>query len=225
MSYLAMTAAPIEQLDGNINGTQQVINNLKKINKQNRTRRRLGTAKTHMETNERYPTKSAFTTHEDLETDMSSDNNLEDFSPLPTPESVGAERRKEKEALKDEDRQEIQNQQVASYSNISNQHAEQPSNINDAPMGSDINLEDYRRNIAAYYQQHPTQPNQPNQPNLPITQKTELTEKLNYLIHLLEEQQDEKTHNVTEEVILYSFLGIFIIFVVDSFARVGKYVR
>ena len=52
-----------------------------------------------------------------------------------------------------------------------------------------------------------------------------LLQKLNYMIHLLEEQQDEKTHNVTEEVILYSFLGIFIIFVCDSFARVGKYVR
>jgi hypothetical protein len=52
-----------------------------------------------------------------------------------------------------------------------------------------------------------------------------LLEKLNYMINLLEEQQDEKTNNVAEEVILYSFLGIFIIFVVDSFARVGKYVR
>ena len=52
-----------------------------------------------------------------------------------------------------------------------------------------------------------------------------LMQKLNYMIHLLEEQQDEKTGNVTEEVILYSFLGIFIIFIVDSFARVGKYVR
>ena len=52
-----------------------------------------------------------------------------------------------------------------------------------------------------------------------------LLQKLNYMIHLLEEQQDEKTSNVTEEVILYSFLGIFIIFVCDSFARVGKYVR
>jgi glutamyl/glutaminyl-tRNA synthetase len=52
-----------------------------------------------------------------------------------------------------------------------------------------------------------------------------LTDKLNYMINLLEEQQDEKTNNVTEEVVLYSFLGIFIIFVVDSFARVGKYVR
>jgi len=52
-----------------------------------------------------------------------------------------------------------------------------------------------------------------------------LIQKLNYMIHLLEEQQDEKTNNVTEEVILYSFLGIFIIFVCDSFERVGKYVR
>ena len=45
------------------------------------------------------------------------------------------------------------------------------------------------------------------------------------MINLLEEQQDEKTNNVTEEVVLYSFLGIFIIFIVDSFAKVGKYVR
>ncbi len=52
-----------------------------------------------------------------------------------------------------------------------------------------------------------------------------LMQKLNYMIHLLEEQQDERTNNVTEEVVLYSFLGIFIIFIVDSFARVGKYVR
>ena len=52
-----------------------------------------------------------------------------------------------------------------------------------------------------------------------------LLQKLNYMISLLEDQQDEKTNNVTEEVILYSFLGIFIIFIVDSFAKVGKYVR
>ena len=50
-------------------------------------------------------------------------------------------------------------------------------------------------------------------------------DKLNYIINLLEENQDQRTNNVTEEVILYSFLGVFIIFVVDSFARVGKYVR
>jgi len=52
-----------------------------------------------------------------------------------------------------------------------------------------------------------------------------LMEKINYMIHLLEEQQHEKTNNITEEFILYTFLGVFIIFVVDSFARSGKYTR
>ena len=52
-----------------------------------------------------------------------------------------------------------------------------------------------------------------------------LIEKLNYMINLLEEQQDQKTGSVTEEVVLYSFLGVFIIFIVDSFTKVGKYVR
>ena len=52
-----------------------------------------------------------------------------------------------------------------------------------------------------------------------------LMEKLNYMIHLLEENKDVKTDNVTEELILYMFLGIFIIFIVDGFARAGKYTR
>jgi hypothetical protein len=52
-----------------------------------------------------------------------------------------------------------------------------------------------------------------------------LMKKLNYMIHLLEEQQNEKTNNLTEELILYIFLGIFVIFVVDSFTKVGKYTR
>jgi hypothetical protein len=52
-----------------------------------------------------------------------------------------------------------------------------------------------------------------------------LLHKLNYMITLLEEQQDERTNNVTEEVVLYSFLGIFIIFIADTFVRAGKYVR
>ena len=53
----------------------------------------------------------------------------------------------------------------------------------------------------------------------------ELMNKLNYVVHMLEEQQDERTGNVTEELILYMFLGVFVIFVVDSFARVSKYTR
>ena len=52
-----------------------------------------------------------------------------------------------------------------------------------------------------------------------------LMEKINYMVHLLENQQNEKTDNITEEFILYTFLGVFIIFIVDSFARTGKYTR
>ena len=52
-----------------------------------------------------------------------------------------------------------------------------------------------------------------------------LMEKINYMIHMLEQQQNERTSNITEEFILYSLLGVFIIFIVDSFARTGKYIR
>jgi hypothetical protein len=51
-------------------------------------------------------------------------------------------------------------------------------------------------------------------------------EKLNYMTLLLEEQRLEATNHITEEFLLYMFLGIFMIFVVDGFSRSsGKYVR
>jgi len=53
----------------------------------------------------------------------------------------------------------------------------------------------------------------------------QLVEKLNYMIYLLEEQRDEKTGQVTEELILYVFLGVFVLFVLDSFFKTGKYTR
>jgi hypothetical protein len=53
----------------------------------------------------------------------------------------------------------------------------------------------------------------------------DLVKKLNYLIHLLEDQKDEKVGSITEELVLYCFLGVFIIFVLDSFVKVGKYIR
>jgi hypothetical protein len=52
-----------------------------------------------------------------------------------------------------------------------------------------------------------------------------IMQKLNYITHILEDIQMEKTSNITEELILYTFLGVFTIFIVDSFARVGKYHR
>jgi hypothetical protein len=61
--------------------------------------------------------------------------------------------------------------------------------------------------------------------SMPEDSKSALIEKLNYIIDMLEEQQDYKTNSILEDLILYTFLGIFVIFIVDSFARSGKYVR
>ena len=58
-----------------------------------------------------------------------------------------------------------------------------------------------------------------------VGSQQQLMEKLNYMIHLLEEQQKEPTQHILEEFLLYCLLGIFMIFLVDSFTRVGKYTR
>ena len=79
----------------------------------------------------------------------------------------------------------------------------------------------------------PTQlSNKPYYANMGITSSGQfassdkILEKINYMIHMLEESHNERTNNITEEFILYTFLGIFIIFVVDSFSKSGgKYVR
>ena len=59
----------------------------------------------------------------------------------------------------------------------------------------------------------------------PKSKETELLERINYMIFLLEEQRDERTGQVTEELILYVFLGVFTIFVLDTFVKTGKYSR
>jgi len=95
----------------------------------------------------------------------------------------------------------------------------------DPPRGSNL----HQRN--EYYPQSSQHSSQPPQYQMPYNSShlqggnNDVIEKLNYMINLLEENHDERTGNVTEEVILYSFLGIFIIFIADSFARVGKYTR
>ena len=55
--------------------------------------------------------------------------------------------------------------------------------------------------------------------------KSQIEKKLNYLIQILELQKDQRTEYVSEEIILYMFLGIFIVHTIDSFIRVGKYTR
>ena len=50
-------------------------------------------------------------------------------------------------------------------------------------------------------------------------------QKIDYMIHLLESQRDIRTGSATEDLVLYGFLGVFIIFVLDSFNRSAKYKR
>lgn len=102
---------------------------------------------------------------------------------------------------------------------------------------NDAQVRDYYRKLVPNYQLKETQNKSDNNKNyysgntnsFGQTSNNEcnqvLIEKLNYMINLLEEQQDQKTESVTEEVVLYSFLGVFIIFIVDSFTKVGKYTR
>lgn len=56
-------------------------------------------------------------------------------------------------------------------------------------------------------------------------QEPELMDKINYMIRLLEEQKDGRTGQSMEELVLYGFLGVFVLFVLDSFVKTGKYYR
>jgi len=114
----------------------------------------------------------------------------------------------------------------------SRQPNKDPSKLNDhliekdesvTPEGYDNMVTD---NYKSYYDNYIPYYNNPSNQQQPVfNNKDELMRKLNYLIHLMEENKDEKSQNVTEELVLYLFLGVFVIFVVDSFARAGKYTR
>lgn len=55
--------------------------------------------------------------------------------------------------------------------------------------------------------------------------RDELLAKLNYIINLFEDEREIKTNKKNEEIVLYCFLGIFVIYVLDSFVSIGKYKR
>ena len=76
-----------------------------------------------------------------------------------------------------------------------------------------------------YSNNYPTYEGSYNIPVPSVDYNSELLKKLDNILYLLEEQQEEKTNLITEELILYIFLGVFVIYVLDSFVRVGKYVR
>jgi len=155
---------------------------------------------------------------QDADDDDDDESNLSNFQPLQNPSSVGVERMENSmmpNAMENGMVERMDAQQHMSP-NYHNQPQTQKEGFTQLPS-------EYAKQ---YYQQYVPYFNQGSDDTSPNgVNKDELLTKLNQIIYLLEEQQDEKTGNVTEELILYSFLGIFIIFIVDSFARVGKYVR
>ena len=111
---------------------------------------------------------------------------------------------------------------------ISAHENQNSDNNNDDGVVTRENFENLPSTYASqYYQQYvPYSQQQQNQGDSGSPgSKDDLMQKMNHIIQMLEDQQDEKTGSVTEELILYCFLGVFVIFVVDSFVRAGKYVR
>ena len=119
--------------------------------------------------------------------------------------------------------------------NINAHETQNGDNNNDDSVVTRENFENLPSTYASqYYQQYqqyiPYSEQERNQGELNGSNglpgsKDDLMQKMNHIIQMLEDQQDEKTGSVTEELILYCFLGVFVIFVVDSFVRAGKYVR
>uniref|UniRef100_A0A6C0KPY2 Uncharacterized protein n=1 Tax=viral metagenome TaxID=1070528 RepID=A0A6C0KPY2_9ZZZZ len=237
MSYLAMSAAPFDSDNNNNiqNSMDTPINKKRQINSSHTK-----TQKMRQVSNDFNPDK-VNSVLQSIHNNTSDDDELgnynarvsakhsDDFKPLnpyefpDKPESVGSERKKMQEGL----------------TNIDSSLVPQPT------LNEDLKLQELQSNfmndtqVKAYYKNLVPKNNNNNTNNLQYYQSQSdmlsqqvtndsnlvLLEKLNYMINLLEEQQDQKTGNVTEEVVLYCFLGVFIIFVIDSFARVGKYVR
>ena len=201
---LAMSAAPFNEIN------DESINSLiekKRTLTNNKTQRRHDSVGSD---NQRV--KYALDEIHNNYVDSEDGNNLDDFKPPPPPISSGVE--KTEERTKGKDTYRISGNPPRPIYEDSNLEM---NNIKSVYGTAKKNDEYYNKVIPGYRQQSNNVSS--------LNENDVLLTKLNYMINLLEEQQDERTNNVTEEVVLYSFLGIFIIFIVDSFAKTGKYVR
>lgn len=202
--------------------------------------------KRHKKTQKKYPKIENFDNnkvnsvlekiHNNTDDDDDDDANLHKFNPPPKPVSMGAERT----IPKTENFSDMKQTVVKTVGRAPMPNYENTDNLdlnNYTNYGDDKSNEEYYKKILPGYSRQINQPNLSNRPyyhnnsyanNISPNYENEqdvLLKKINYMISLLEDQQDEKTNNVTEEVILYSFLGIFMIFLADTFVKAGKYTR
>jgi len=239
MSYLAMSAAPF---DSENNNNIQSYNIETPINRKRQSHTKTQKQRLPSDLNSQKVNSVLQSIHQNIPDDEELGNynakgstvsakHSDDFKPLnpydfpDKPSSVGADRKKYQEGMSNID----SNLVPQPVDDMNLQLQELQSNFM-----NDAQVKNYFKNLVPSYKNNNT--SSENNKNYYSTSSNQLglnqqdsnqvlIEKLNYMINLLEEQQDQKTGNVTEEVVLYSFLGIFIIFIVDSFSKVGKYVR
>jgi hypothetical protein len=155
------------------------------------------------------------------------DDDIDVFNPPPKPESIGVSK-----TIPPKEGFVTPLGRTVGKAPVPNSEAGDNLDLNDySNYGNSKTIEEYYKSILPGYNPEKNPMNKPYYPyreprlNNSYQSPDVLMQKLNYVISLLEDQQDEKTNNVTEEVILYSFLGIFIIFMADTFVKAGKYTR
>lgn len=209
MSSLAFYGSPIDYdntLTNSINKNNENIINKKR----NKTQKNIASREPYY--SEKVNTLLS-TIHNNLPDE---EMDLNNYKPLSPPESIGVQKTIDMENIQ---QHQYNNSNVIEKNNSN--YGEQQLNYNipqnniKFPLLSENDNNWGLNDIRNYRKQY-----NPEEDNNNI-----LINKLNYMIHLLEEKNDEKTNNVLEEVILYSFLGIFIIFLIDSFTHLGKYKR
>ena len=146
-------------------------------------------------------------------------DDLEDFNPpshpaIQEPKKIVKENftfdKIKSELLDNQQEDELQNQQQ-----------------NDNPVNKENFQQLPANNLQQYYEKYNAYLNSENNYNKQYISASneELLKKIDHILFLLEEQKETRTNYVTEELILYVFLGIFVIYLVDSFVKVGKYIR
>jgi hypothetical protein len=225
---LAMYAAPFDDNNDSKNSENDYI---KKKQAHNKTQKRY--------TTENFDKNKVNSVLEKIHNNSNDDDDNDVFNPPPKTESAGVQRTIP-ESMTPMNMTSSNDSMFRTLGRAPQPNYEGSDNLdlNDYTNYGDnkSNDEYYKRVIPGYSQQAVRNPvNKPHYANANYNQthnnvqefpsQDVLLQKLNYMISLLEDQQDERTNNVTEEVVLYSFLGIFIIFVADTFVRAGKYVR
>jgi hypothetical protein len=240
---LAMYAAPFNDNSNNDNDNDN--NNI--INKKRQNHNHNKTQKMYKESyipSTNFDKNKVNSVLEEIHNNTEDSNSeMENFNPPPKPESSGVQRTLTNEAMQNMTNEKNMNMyKVLGKSPEPNYEEDSNLELNNYRVnyGDNKSIDDYYKkmlpNMNGIPQKNPiNKPYYNNESQMQgyvsgtsygnLSNQDVLLQKLNYMINLLEEKQDEKTNNVTEEVVLYSFLGIFIIFVIDSFARVGKYVR